>query len=94
MPRIDFPTPDPSDPSTLEVRAGGITWVWNSTLAVWAAEVTSSGTAAVITSDTAPANPPEGQLWFCSSGVDDGGLRLYVYYDGVWVNTSLPTNIP
>ena len=34
------------------------------------------------TSDNAPTDPVEGQLWF---NTNDTELTLYIYYDGVWV---------
>ena len=96
MAQIDFPVPDPTDPSTLTVTAAGITWTWNAALQVWSVEPSGSDSTAssVTTSDTAPANPSPGQLWFSSADVNDGGLRLFVRYDNTWVDVSLPTNIP
>lgn len=41
----------------------------------------SGGGASVTVSDTAPASPDEGDLWYESDTGD-----IYVYYDGVWVD--------
>jgi hypothetical protein len=41
-------------------------------------------------SETAPANPKAGQLWWADSDIDDGGGRLYVWTGDEWVDTSLP----
>ena len=43
-----------------------------------------------IISETAPADPEAGQLWWADTDVDDGGGRLYIYTGDEWVDTSLP----
>ncbi len=44
----------------------------------------------VFISQTPPADPKNGSLWWSSALAEDGGGRLYVYYDGAWVDTSVP----
>ena len=39
---------------------------------------------------TPPADAEEGQMWWNSDEVEQGGGRLYVYYDNAWVDTSVP----
>ena len=39
---------------------------------------------------TPPSPAEEGQMWWNSDEVDQGGGRLYVYYDSAWVDTSVP----
>ena len=48
-----------------------------------------SGGSSVAVSDTAPSNPSVGDQWWDSSeeGAGNGG-RMYLYYDGAWVQTS------
>ena len=43
-----------------------------------------------VVSETAPADPAEGQQWWADSDVQDGGGRLYIYTGEEWVDTSLP----
>ena len=43
-----------------------------------------------IISDTAPADPEDGQLWWADSDEVEGGGRLYVWTGTEWVDTSLP----
>ena len=50
------------------------------------------GGAPVTISDTAPADPSEGDLWWADSDEDEGGGRLYVWTGSEWVDTSLPGN--
>ena len=48
------------------------------------------GGALVTISETAPADPSEGDLWWADTDVDEGGGRLYIYTGDEWVDTSLP----
>ena len=62
-------------------------------------EVTAAGELSVtpvdvppgtVVSETAPADPAEGQLWWADTDVNEGGGRLYVWTGDEWVDTSLP----
>lgn len=85
---INFP-----DSPTLneEFTVGDRVWFWNGT--VWKAKETAIlETGKYIVSETAPANPEEGDGWF-----DSVNTREFIYYDGFWVETSaaavgLPSN--
>jgi hypothetical protein len=85
---INFP-----DSPTLnqEFTVGDRVWFWNGT--VWKAKETAIlETGKYIVSETAPANPEEGDGWF-----DSVNTREFIYYDGYWVETSaaavgLPSN--
>jgi len=85
---INFP-----DSPTLnqEFAVGDRVWFWNGT--VWKAKETAIlETGKYIVSETAPANPEEGDGWF-----DSVNTREFIYYDGYWVETSaaavgLPSN--
>ena len=50
--------------------------------------------SSVTISETAPADPSNGDLWWADSPVDEGGGRLYIYFEDddtkQWVDTSLP----
>ena len=50
--------------------------------------------APVTISDTAPTDPSDGDLWWVDSPVDEGGGRLYIYFEDddtkQWIDTSLP----
>ena len=37
-----------------------------------------------------PGSPKPGDLWWADTTTDDGGGRLYIYNDGVWVDVSVP----
>ena len=39
MAKLNFPTPDLNDPSTLTYTDAGITWTWNNTLGVWSSDL-------------------------------------------------------
>ena len=43
-----------------------------------------------VVSETAPADPEEGQLWWADSTVEEGGGRLYVWTGSEWVDASQP----
>jgi len=72
---IDFPnSPTTNDTHTVNGR----TYVWTGDY--WKISGTSSQGINLEISDTAPASPIQGDLWFES---DTG--RTYTYYDGFWV---------
>lgn len=67
----------PDSPSVDDIfTSNGKTWRWTGT--VWVSAGSFGGTFKA--SDTAPLSPADGDAWFNS----DLG-RLYVYYDGYWV---------
>lgn len=76
---IDFPnSPSLND----EFTVGDRVWFWNGT--VWKAKETAIlETGKYIVSETAPANPEEGDGWFNSALAKE-----FIYYDGYWVETS------
>ena len=76
---IDFPN-SPVEGQVFSV--GPMSWTY--TGGVWQATV---GGGRAIVSDTAPANPVVGDLWFES---DTGSL--FVYYDGFWVEVGYPAS--
>ena len=43
MAKLNFPTPDLNDPTTLTYTDAGITWTWNNTLGVWSSDLEGSG---------------------------------------------------
>ena len=45
--------------------------------------------APVTISETAPADPADGDLWWADSDVDGGG-RLYTWTGDEWVDVSIP----
>ena len=89
---IDFPA---SDQSPFEAP-NGVTYEWNAA-GYWEVSGTfgPSGDSSIEVSDTPPANPSEGDLWWDSS--DDSG-RLYVWYEdgnsNQWVETSPAAGFP
>ena len=93
MAKLNFP-----DPSVTQTYTeAGITWTWNATLGVWSSEagqVPGGGDVSVDVGDTRPSLPSEGDLWFCTAEAEDGGGRLYVYYEdddtAQWVDVSQP----
>ena len=95
MAKLNFPNPSVTQTYT----EAGITWTWNDTLKVWSSEagqVPGGGDVSVDVGDTRPSLPSEGDLWFCTAEAEDGGGRLYVYYDegpggtAQWVDVSQP----
>ena len=46
--------------------------------------------APVTISETAPADPADGDLWWADSDVDDGSGRLYTWTGDEWVDVSIP----
>jgi hypothetical protein len=93
MAKLNFP-----DPTLTQIyEEAGIVWTWNDTLKVWsseAGEIPDGGDASVDVGDTRPSLPSQGDLWFCTAEREDGGGRLYVYYEdadsGQWVDVSQP----
>ena len=79
---LDFPSPS----TTAEVSTGDITWKWNG----YAWYATTDATQIIHVGVSAPPSPRLGQMWWCSATTDEGGGRLYVYFDDVWVDASLP----
>ena len=75
----------------------GILYVWyeDADSSQWVITVPQGGGAGEIppgtTVDTNPPSPAvAGQLWWNSDQVENGGGRLYVYYDNAWIDTSVP----
>jgi len=81
---INFPT-SPSNGDT--VTEGNITYTYNATKGYWVSVEASGGGSSVTVSDTAPASPSDGDMWYNSLD-----LNLYVYYnDGTssqWVQSA------
>lgn len=73
----------PDSPSlNQEFTVGDRVWFWNGT--VWKAKETAIlETGKYIVSETAPANPEQGDGWFNSTLAKE-----FIYYDGYWVETS------
>ena len=46
--------------------------------------------ASVSVGENAPVGPSSGDLWWNSRDVVEGGGRLYVYYEGQWIDASIP----
>jgi len=75
-----------SAPSTPTLRAGDLYFnTTDSTLysyngTVWAASGGGGGSSSITVSDTAPASPGEGDLWFKSDIA-----QTFVYYDSFWI---------
>ena len=53
-------------------------------------EITADIPPGTVISETPPADPEDGQLWWADSDVSEGGGRLYVWTGDEWVDTSLP----
>ena len=75
----------------------GILYVWyeDADSSQWVITVPQGGGAGEVppgtTVDITPPSPAvAGQLWWNSDQVENGGGRLYVYYDNAWVDTSVP----
>ena len=82
MAKANFPA-SPTNNQTVII--GGLTYVYNSSKGIWKDQISNIGS----TSDNAPANPVDGQLWYNSlTGA------LFVYYDdgtsSQWVGVSGP----
>ena len=48
------------------------------------------GDGPVAISETAPADPAEGDLWWADTDTDEGGGRLYTWTGSQWVDVSIP----
>jgi hypothetical protein len=73
---VDFPT-SPSNGQTF--TSGTITYTYNATAGLWnsaASAASGGGGSSVTVSDTAPASPSDGDMWFNSSD-----LKLYIRYN-------------
>ena len=75
----------------------GILYVWyeDADSSQWFITVPQGGGAGEVppgtTVDTTPPSPAvAGQLWWNSDQVENGGGRLYVYYENAWIDTSVP----
>lgn len=74
----DVDLSDPQDGQSL---------VWDSNDEVWKNQtISGGGSSSVTTSDSAPENPSEGDLWF-----DTESGQLYVYFGDAWVDSSPAT---
>ena len=67
MAKANFPA-SPTNGQTVVI--GGITYIYNSSKGIWRDQISNIGN----TSDTAPANAVDGQLWYNSS---NGACLLY-----------------
>jgi hypothetical protein len=70
---VDFPT-SPSNGQTF--TSGTITYTYNATAGLWNSAASGGGGSSVTVSDTAPASPSDGDMWFNSSD-----LKLYIRYN-------------
>ena len=88
MAALDFPPAS----STAEVTTGDITWKTEKNASdgtpIWYA--TTDATQVIHVGVNPPTEPRSGQMWWCSATTAEGGGRLYVYFDNVWVDASLP----
>ena len=89
MAALDF---DNSPNTESSVSTGDITWKLSKNASdgtpIWYA--TTDATQIIHVGVSAPPSPRLGQMWWCSATADEGGGRLYVYFDDVWVDASLP----
>lgn len=88
-------TGDPTDDAGIEIERGSSTNVqllWNETSDKWqftndGSTYTDLGAGGATISDTAPASPVLGQVWF-----DSSSAKAYVYYDSSWVEIGAGSN--
>jgi hypothetical protein len=83
----NFPN-SPSNGDTVTVN--NVTYTYNSTSGAWKTTATSGsggGGASVTVSETAPASPTEGDLWF-----DPSVLKTFVYYNDGTANQWVQSN--
>ena len=89
MAALDF---DKNPNTESSVSTGDITWKLSKNAGdgtpIWYA--TTDATQIIHVGVSAPPSPRLGQMWWCSATADEGGGRLYVYFDDVWVDASLP----
>ena len=73
MAKLNFPTPNLSDPTTLTYTDAGITWTWNDTLGVWSSEQESGAS----TSYLSRLNDDEaaGEITFAEKSIHEDGIR-------------------
>ena len=75
----------PDSPSVDEIYSvGDKSWLWNGTY--W--EVQGSPTSTFSASDTAPASPSVGDIWYRSDT-----SQTLIYYDSTWVEIGHSANI-
>ena len=70
---VDFPT-SPSNGQTF--TSGTITYTYNATAGLWNSAASGGGGSSVTVSDTAPASPSDGDMWYNSLS-----LKMFVYYN-------------
>lgn len=81
MAAVNLPD-NPANGTTQTV--GGITYTYNSSKGYWTTASSGTATTQVVTSDSAPSSPADGDLWY---DTDYGGMFVY-YADGTsnqWV---------
>ena len=82
--------PSPSESTVYFDPTSGLKYLWNSAIGAWE---TAIQPPAIIDED-APNINLEGFLWWDSNDDDELGGRLYVYYDGAWVEATPYPDIP
>ena len=81
----NFPSPEDGDRFTW----GGVRYTYDASPGIWTGAIPEiEATITVTTGDTAPANPEEGNLWFCCDDDNSNNARLYVYVAGNWIDTN------
>ena len=81
----NFPSPEEGDRFTW----GGVRYTYDASPGIWTGAIPEvEATITVTTGDTAPANPEEGNLWFCCDDNNANNARLYVYVAGNWIDTN------
>ena len=82
--------PSPSDSTVYFDPTSGLKYLWNSAIGAWETAIQPPA----IVDENAPNINLEGFLWWDSNDDDELGGRLYVYYDGVWVEATPYPDIP
>ena len=81
----NFPSPEDGDRFTW----GGVRYTYDASPGIWTGAIPEvEATITVTTGDTAPADPEEGNLWFCCDDDNANNARLYVYVAGNWIDTN------
>jgi hypothetical protein len=75
--------PSPSNQTVYYDPVSGLKYLWNATIGAWETAIQPPA----IISTNAPDLNLEGFLWWDSDAVDGGG-RLKVYYQGVWIDAT------
>jgi hypothetical protein len=83
---MDFPNNPPANSS---FTSGGTTWTWDGAKWVAGGVGTGGGGATITVSDTAPANPTSGAMWF-----DSVGVQTYLWYPDPNSSEWVPLNAP